>query len=373
MPKKMNTTLDKKHKSYLDRFVNEQNSKETLKNKLKEFELNLNKINKINFKDYTNEIIKNKAELKTNIKKIKKKINLIENSRNEIDYFNNSIDYLSSYYNKTEDIQKNKNMEIIDFFINYKKINKKNKNTKSNLLKKYLISIENISIPMSKKKKFKPKFCSEIGCKNIELILYLSEGYVICPKCGICDEILMDSDKPNYKEPLPDSSVYAYKRLNHLNEWLAQFQAKESTDIPDDVYEKILLEIKKEKLINKRLKPKKMRDILKRLELNKYYEHIQHIINKVTGVPPPKITKQIEEKLRWMFKEMQEPFILFCPKTRKNFLNYSFTLHKCFQLLDLDDFLPCFPLLKSNEKLKEQDYLWKKICNHLRWQFIPSI
>ena len=61
MPKKMNTTLDKKHKSYLDRFVNEQNSKETLKNKLKEFELNLNKINKIDFKDYTNEIIKNKA------------------------------------------------------------------------------------------------------------------------------------------------------------------------------------------------------------------------------------------------------------------------------------------------------------------------
>ena len=74
-----------------------------------------------------------------------------------------------------------------------------------------------------------------------------------------------------------------------------------------------------------------------------------------------------------MFKEMQEPFALYCPKTRKNFLNYSFTLHKCFQLLDLDDFLPCFPLLKSNEKLKEQDYLWKKICNYLGWEFIPSI
>ena len=40
---------------------------------------------------------------------------------------------------------------------------------------------------------------------------------------------------------------------------------------------------------------------------------------------------------------------------------------------ELDDYLPCFPLLKSRDKLKEQDRLWEKICNHLQWQFIPSI
>jgi hypothetical protein len=32
-------------------------------------------------------------------------------------------------------------------------------------------------------------------------------------------------------------SYYAYKRINHFNEWLAQFQAKESTEIPAYVYD----------------------------------------------------------------------------------------------------------------------------------------
>ena len=182
-----------------------------------------------------------------------------------------------------------------------------------------MIANENIQKKITKNKKFKPKYCTNPSCNKSELILHLTEGYLICTKCGICSEVLLDSDKPNYKEPIPDSSAYAYKRLNHLNEWLAQFQAKESTDISDDVYEKILKEIKKEKLINKRITPSKMRYILKKLELTKYYEHVPHIINKVTGIPPPKITKEIEEKLRWMFKQMQEPFSLYCPKDRKNF------------------------------------------------------
>ena len=30
--------------------------------------------------------------------------------------------------------------------------------------------------------------------------------------------------------------------MNHFNEWLAQFQAKETTDIPDEVYGHIFLE-----------------------------------------------------------------------------------------------------------------------------------
>ena len=52
------------------------------------------------------------------------------------------------------------------------------------------------------------------------------------------------------------------------NKWifgLAQFQAKESTDIPDNIYEKILNEIKKQRLLNKSITPKQMRAILKNL------------------------------------------------------------------------------------------------------------
>ena len=58
---------------------------------------------------------------------------------------------------------------------------------------------------------------------------------------------------------------------------------------------------------------------MKKLNLNKYYEHIPHIITKISGIPPPTMTREVEEKLRSMFKEIQEPFIIYCPKKEKIF------------------------------------------------------
>ena len=209
---------------------------------------------------------------------------------------------------------------------------------------------------------------------NVEMIVHLSEGNMICKNCGEISYIVIDSDKPSYKDPPKEISYFAYKRINHFNEWLAQFQAKETTDIPKELYDQILIEIKKERIDNMcELKQNKIRDILKKLKQNKYYEHIPHIINKINGLPPPIMTRETEEELRRMFKEIQIPFQKFCPKERKNFLSYSYVLHKFVQLLDLDEYLECFILLKSREKLHQQDIIWEKICNYLKWEFIPSV
>ena len=87
------------------------------------------------------------------------------------------------------------------------------------------------------------------------------------------EEVIIDEDR-QIKEYSP------YKRVNHFKEWIKQFQAKESTNIPDEVYDRILCEIKKERITNmSKLDHIKLRQILKRLNLNKYYEHIHHIIN----------------------------------------------------------------------------------------------
>ena len=43
------------------------------------------------------------------------------------------------------------------------------------------------------------------------------------------------------------------------------------------------------------------------------------------------------------------------------------------QLLELDDFIKCFPLLKSRDKLRTPDQIWKQICEDLHWEFYPSI
>lgn len=117
----------------------------------------------------------------------------------------------------------------------------------------------------------------------------------------------------------------------------------------------------------------KIRSYLKKLNYNKYYEHTAHIINRLNGIPPPVITKETEDQLRRMFKDIQEPFMKVCPKNRKNFLSYSYVLHKFVELLDMNELKVYFPLLKSREKLYQQDTIWRDICKILEWPYYKSI
>ena len=92
-------------------------------------------------------------------------------------------------------------------------------------------------------------------------------------------------------------------------EILAQFQAKETTEIPEEVYNEILVEIKKERIENMAdLTPDKLRILLRKIKRNDYYEHIPYIINQLNGLPPPIISPEVEEIIRSMFKEIQIPF-----------------------------------------------------------------
>jgi hypothetical protein len=250
------------------------------------------------------------------------------------------------------------------------------------LLDQYLQRTDPMYVPLSSSKQFESDTITdgmEYRCPDCdqERMLFSNDATFVCQNasCGRMDNVLIDANKPSYKDmPHDNGSYYSYKRINHFNEWLAQFQAKETTDIPDEVYNRILLELKKERVQNVlQITYSKMKEILKRLKLNKYYEHIPHITNHINGQPAPVMTRATEEKLRSMFKEVQAPFIKHCPRDRKNFLSYSYVLHKFCELLSLDDFLHCFQLLKSREKLHHQDQIWEKICKELRWEFIKSI
>jgi hypothetical protein len=208
-----------------------------------------------------------------------------------------------------------------------------------------------------------------------EMLFYQNEAKLSCPACGQEEMILVDSEKPSYKDPPREITYFAYKKQNHFNEWLAQFQAKENTDIPQDVIEAVLNELRKERISDpKRVKKEKILEILRKLKLSKMYDHVQQIKNRIQQqMTSLTLSKEVEEKLQHMFKEIQPAFIKYCPKGRSNFLSYPYVLYKMCQLLEMDEFLPCFQLLKSREKLYQQDQVWQKICEELGWQFIRSI
>ena len=214
-------------------------------------------------------------------------------------------------------------------------------------------------------------YCDHCGS---EMIMCMNEATLTCSACGNKDFILIDSDKPSYKDPPRELSYYAYKKINHFNEWLAQFQAKESTEIPATIYDQILLQLKKERISNfGSLKRTKLREILRHMGETKYYEHIPHIINRLSGQNAPFMSREDEEKLRHMFREIQPAFKKHIPKGRRNFLSYGYILYKFCELLEMDEHLACFPLLKNRDKLYVQDCAWKGICSDMQWQFIRTV
>ncbi len=201
-----------------------------------------------------------------------------------------------------------------------------------------------------------------------------SEGILVCPQCGSEEYALIVSDFPSFRDPPKERNNYAYKKVNHLNEILNQFQAKESTQIPEEIMSEIVCELRKRRIENiATLTEQDIRDILKKLGRNRCYDHAAHILSRLNGNPPPTITPEIEEKIRAMFQEIQAPFLLYCPDDRTNFLSYSYILYKFFELLELDEYKIYFPLLKSRDRLISHDQIWKKICEYVHWEFISSV
>jgi hypothetical protein len=236
----------------------------------------------------------------------------------------------------------------------------------------YLIEVEKQNIPKLQERTM--EVCKTCPYSNI--IHFHDTSDLVCDGCGVIVAALI-SEELTYREEQETSEKvvnYSYKRENHFNEWLSQFQAQEMTNIPTEVIEQLRSELKKMKI--KKLEDithAKIRGLLKKLKLNKYYEHVPYITNILNGIKPPSMPAELEEYLRIMFKDIQKPFDDNCPSERKNFLSYSYVLYKFCELLGEDEYLQYFPLLKSKEKLYQQDVIWKKICHDLKWEFIPTV
>jgi hypothetical protein len=288
----------------------------------------------------------------------------------EIDrYFLENAKSLFEYFETKQDIDKNMNQKKkINTFFNVKDKSDVPIEAMADCVNTYMEKncFESINLTCYA---YNKTVCTH--CNVGELIKVNHEGIIICNHCFTNHKFLVDNDKPSYKEPPKEVSFYAYKRINHFKEILSQFQAKESTDIPPEIIQSIMNQVKKERIQTSELNNKKTKEILKKLGYNKYYEHIPFIKDKL-GIKPPVMTPKLEETLCNLFMDIQRPYAKYCPDDRVNFLNYYYTLYKLCELLGESQYLEFFPMLKDQKKV-EQDEIWKKICKELDWDFIPTI
>jgi len=401
-------TLESYHSSRISKLRDDKSNLPTLRNELAEKKRRLQIVDKefmsptliTNANDVL--ILTGRQALENEIRELETTIEMIDNGSAEADYFLRVGDILFSYADTQDRIAsgerpnersgKRERMplnSVYSYFtsepdtstkpIVVEKAKKASDITndigfkRDKALESYLTALNPDSI--QHENSVASSMCEAYGsCPICETEMFLNETFLDCPGCGYRDCILVDSEKPSYKDPPREMSYYAYKKINHLNEWLAQFQAKETTEISPAVLDQIRTELRKERISDmSKLKPSKLKEVIKKLKLNRCYDHVAHILNRLNGISAPVLSREVEEKLRFMFKEIQFSFVKHCPKKRSNFLSYSFVLYKFCELLELDDYLPCFPLLKSREKLYMQDKIWQKICEDMGWEFIRTV
>ena len=367
-PKKTSLTLDNTHKDYVNEFL-----KDRVENipKLKEDYC------KIKRKCKHSNNIEEKLDYQDKMKYLKQKIKTLESKKKE--YYLDNSEFIFSYFenkknisSKGTNIDSNKNSLVNDFF-KIKKDEKDdsiNDNTEASNIQKYLCNVNDDYFLQLNCFVKQTDICQY--CKKGEPIPMEDEGILVCNQCFRIIPYLLENDKPSYKEPPNEVSFYAYKRINHFKEILAQFQGKETTQIPPEVIENIKNQIKKERIELTEITNAKTKEILKKLGYNKYYEHIQFIKDKL-GIKPPVMSPELEGTMCNLFMDLQAPYSKFCPGDRVNFLNYYYTAYKLCELLGENKYLQYFPMLKDRDKRIEQDNIWKKICQELNWEFIPTI
>ena len=162
----------------------------------------------------------------------------------------------------------------------------------------------------------------------------------------------------------------AYKAINHFNDLLNRVQGGTKEKMPEENREAVLAELRKRRLDAPT--PKQVREAFKVTGNNAFYGEVISVWAKLNGQVPPQFSSAQIQRLQRMFNCVHDAYRDVRPKKRKNFLSYTYTLYKMCELLGFDFVLPYVSLLKSNDKLKQHDEVWARICDHLDWQFLPT-
>lgn len=420
-------SIDELHKEHLANFKKSRESIPKKRRKLRQHEEELEDMKEMTGDGPINlDIVslKKNNSLKRNIRKLKEEIHNAENYSAEMDYYGRTGDVIYDYYNLTNGVLYNKfhneakqdkavggskiKVDISEELLAVTNANRKRKlkrpvkkrnkkgNAKPNktimsyllgsddeeesdsekntlcraaLQNEYLIMIDK-EYACSKSRINPVRKCKKCG---VDKIIIYSESIMSCPECGESEDIFIESEVPSHRETFNEKPKYPYRRIGHCIEKLNQFLCKGTANVPPEVFNILDEEVKKHGLDNERITIRFLERMLKNHKLSDYYENIMYIFSKMTNTPPQTITREEYELVLKMFMEADEMYeAKFKPKERNNFLKYTFVLNKIFLTLGKKNHAKFFKLLKSPVKMKEQERIWKRICNELGWKYHSS-
>lgn len=214
-----------------------------------------------------------------------------------------------------------------------------------------------------------PHFCEACNCRTLQCI---RDATICCPSCAMSKNY-QDTDN-SYREGMqPATTTYLYKKTNHFKDHLKRAQGRESTEIPQSVLESVRTELNKRTKDHSIISVEEIRSVLKRLKLAHLYNHTVLLWSKVTGQSPPSMSDTQEAELMYLFSLLVPIWDNVKPSDRNNMLSYPYLLNKFCNILGYTDLAEHFNLLKSKDKLSQQDGMWEDICGRLNLDFEKSI
>jgi hypothetical protein len=222
-----------------------------------------------------------------------------------------------------------------------------------------------------------------LNCLKCNYLLQESKEGDFCLNCGLVskNKNFQITQKEINKNGYTLSKKIKYTKKNHLLSKLKNFQSHFKKNVPDNVYMDIVEELNKQRIKDySKLKPQHVKEILKKLKYNTYYDACVHILNKLNNRQSFVLPVALQEQIYNMFSKVENIWSKYKLDNKKSNLPFDYILNKFFQMLNLEEYANLFPMLKSRSRIREHDFVFKKVIEELQqtddsfnWIFLPSL
>jgi hypothetical protein len=176
------------------------------------------------------------------------------------------------------------------------------------------------------------------------------------------------------------------KNLAHVDFLIEAVQGKgpEENNMPEEVYEQIVAEIRNNNMELGKVTREDVRKIFRKLRLQRYLDNFETVFDRIKNQPPiqpPQLPDYMVKEIRNMYSQYYIFYKNTCatPDGRiRSPLSHYYCLKKIIEILEHRNGEPprfdnLISYLRSREKLRNQDRTWKLVCDALNWEFIESI
>lgn len=307
--------------------------------------------------------VRQRRDLERRAEELEKEIEVRRSMKREHDFESTVVTYLRMYHSADAPAAKSGGRAKKESITAYVKDSGRAQQHKSIILDEYLSDMNQAppKVAMATRDEC-PKCCEK-------LLVCSSRAIMSCAKCGYCVTYLDATSASTSFDEVVEYSQYSYKRVNHYIMWISLVQGKEAHRVPDDIMQRVMADLYDRQHVRTAtdVTMRRVRDSLRHLRLRKAYDHVAQISSRISGLRPPRIPPETEEQLKNMFLQMQPAFQRHAPKTRTNFLSYSYVLYRCFQILGLHHMLEGLSLLKGRDKLEANDVIFRRMSEELGW------